>query len=128
MVEKVDLSRPILPIEQLNSSSAQSKKNSSQTSFKEVFNKQLHGEEKLHFSKHAQERLESREIKLSETDLQKITAAIDKAKAKGARESLLLLNNLALIVSVKNNTVVTALDNENMKNNVFTNIDSAVIL
>ena len=84
--------------------------------------------EKLKFSLHAQERLQNRNIQISVQDMEKIVNAVDKAILKGARESLLVLSNLALVVSVKNRTVITAVDEEHMKENVFTNIDSAVII
>ncbi|HEX3047301.1 MAG TPA: flagellar biosynthesis protein, partial [Bacillota bacterium] len=54
--------------------------------------------------------------------------AVNKAEAKGARESLILMDQMALVVSIKNRTVITAVDNESLKDNVFTNIDSAVIV
>jgi len=82
----------------------------------------------LKFSRHAQERLQSRNIKLDAADLDKIQAAVRKAQDKGAKDSLILMNDLAFIVSIKNNTVITALDGDSMKDNLFTNIDSAVII
>ena len=54
--------------------------------------------------------------------------AVGKAREKGARDSLILMDNLALVVSIKNNTVITAVDEQSLKENVFTNIDSAVIV
>jgi flagellar operon protein len=82
----------------------------------------------LKFSAHAKERLALRNINLSDEDLARITDAVNKAAAKGARQSLLVMDQLALIVSVTNRTVITALDGGSMKENVFTNIDSAVIV
>jgi flagellar operon protein len=82
----------------------------------------------LKFSAHAKERLNLRNINLSTQDLSRITEAVNKAAAKGARQSLLVMDRMALIVSVTNRTVITALDGSNMKENVFTNIDSAVIV
>lgn len=79
------------------------------------------------FSQHAQQRLLSRDIHLSENDLLSLQRAISLAQHKGARDSLIVLRDLALIVSVDNNTVVTAIDHENLHHHVFTNIDSAVI-
>ncbi len=95
-------------------------------SFTEILEKQLSGEVK--FSQHALQRLQSRNIKLDETAMDKLSGAVDKAAQKGAKESLILMNNLALVVSVKNRTVITAMDEASMKENVFTNIDSAVIV
>lgn len=80
------------------------------------------------FSNHAVERMRSRGIYYSPADVQKLNEAVAKADAKGSKNSLILLNDSALIVSVKNNTVVTVMDKANMKENVFTNIDSTVVL
>lgn len=96
------------------------------STFKQVLEKKIGGE--LKFSQHAQERLKSRQINLGEVEMKKLQEAVHRARAKGARESLVLMGELALVVSVKNNTVITAVDGANMKNNVFTNIDSAVII
>ena len=88
----------------------------------------LEGEvNKLKFSKHAQQRLESRNIRLNEADLSSLEQAVDLAQQKGAQDSLVMLRDLAFIVSVSNKTVVTALDGKSTEGNVFTNIDSAVI-
>jgi flagellar operon protein len=88
----------------------------------------LEGEfNKLKFSKHAQQRLESRNIELNDADLSSLQHAVDLAEKKGAQESLVLLRDLAFIVNVSNKTVVTALDGKGTDGNVFTNIDSAVI-
>ncbi|MFD1990916.1 TIGR02530 family flagellar biosynthesis protein [Paenibacillus nicotianae] len=83
----------------------------------------------LKFSNHASKRLEQRGIELSADQLKSVNQAIDKAAAKGAKESLILMqNSVALIVNVPNRTVVTAMDGKSMKDNVFTQIDSAVII
>ena len=82
----------------------------------------------LKFSAHAMQRLESRNIKLTPDDVARMNAMADKAAAKGAKQSLFLLNDVALVVSVKNRTVITAVDRDSMKENVFTNIDSAAII
>lgn len=98
-------------------------------SFAEVLRQQLlQTQEGVKFSAHAQERLRLRSIELSPADLGKIDEAVRKAAAKGARESLLLTEKAAFVVSVKNRTVITVVDSASMKENVFTNIDSAVIL
>lgn len=93
-------------------------------SFEKIFSEEL---QKLKFSKHAKERLESRQIELSDLDVSKLEAAVNKAELKGAQESLVLLRDMAFIVNVKNKTIITTIDNESLKQNVFTNIDSAVI-
>ncbi|MFB5266574.1 TIGR02530 family flagellar biosynthesis protein [Paenibacillus enshidis] len=90
--------------------------------------KQMLQEQVLTLSNHAAKRLEQRGIELGAEQLAKITSAVDKAAAKGAKESLILMQDMALIVNVTNRTVVTAMDKQSMKDNVFTQIDSAVII
>lgn len=81
------------------------------------------------FSQHAQQRLKARNIQLDNQQIAQLGAAVDKAAQKGARESLVLMNrDLALVVSVTNRTVITAMDGNSIRDNVFTNIDSAVII
>lgn len=80
------------------------------------------------FSQHAQERLKSRNLQLTSHDMTKLNDAVEKIAQKGARESLVYLNDVALVVSIKNKMVITAMDGSSAKENIFTNIDSAVIL
>jgi flagellar operon protein len=82
----------------------------------------------LKFSAHAQQRLQSRNISLSQDDLAKMNAMADKAAAKGAKQSLFMMHDTAMVVSIPNRTVITAVDKQSMKENVFTNIDSAAII
>ncbi len=94
-----------------------------------TFDEVLRGElEGLKFSHHAQTRLESRNIQLSSEDLKQLSDAVNQAGQKGAQDSLVVMKNVAFIVNVKNRTVVTAVDGENLNNNLFTNIDSAVLI
>jgi flagellar operon protein len=97
-------------------------------SFNDVFQTTVNQGTALKFSAHAIDRLGMRNINLSAEDVSRMTDAVNKAASKGAKQSLLVMNNLAFIVSVTNRTVITALDESNMKENVFTNIDSAVIV
>ncbi len=80
------------------------------------------------FSGHAQARLASRQITLSGEDISRIGEAMTRAASKGARSSLVLMDKAALVVSVPNRTVITAVDKTALKENIFTNIDSAMIL
>jgi flagellar operon protein len=82
----------------------------------------------LKFSAHAQQRLESRNIRLTSDDLAKMNVMADKAAAKGSKQSLFMMRDVAMVVSITNRTVITAVDQSSMKENVFTNIDSAAIL
>ncbi len=79
------------------------------------------------FSRHATARMESRGIAFDANQMKRLETAISRVNAKGGKESLVMLDQTALVVSVKNDTVVTVVDREQLKNNVFTNIDSAVI-
>ncbi len=97
-------------------------------SFNQILEQRLKTEAPLRFSQHAQNRLQTRRIELSAADLTQITAAVDKAAEKGAKESLILQQNRAFVVSIPNRTVITVVDEASLKENVFTNIDSAVIL
>ena len=80
------------------------------------------------FSAHARERIESRKIELGQEDLLRIGEAIDKVKAKGARQSLLMFGEVALLASITNRTIITAVDGADDREQIFTGIDSAVIL
>lgn len=79
------------------------------------------------WSAHASARLRQRGIELSPAQHTRLETAIDKASAKGAKDSLVLLDDTALVVSAQNRTVITALGMHQARENVFTNIDSAVI-
>jgi flagellar operon protein len=81
----------------------------------------------LDFSRHAQRRIEQRGLGLDSSRLARLEQAVDRAESKGARDSLILLDELALVVSIRNRTVVTAIDQASRKEHVFTNIDSVVI-
>ncbi|OCL27090.1 flagellar protein [Orenia metallireducens] len=96
--------------------------------FKELLKKELADGGSLKLSKHAAKRLQSRNIGFTNQDINKLETAIDKAKSKGAKESLILIDDNAFIVSIKNNTVITAMDKDSMEDNLFTNIDSAIIM
>ena len=96
-------------------------------SFGEILDQSLQGEG-IKFSQHAQQRLAVRSINLEAQQLAKLNQAVEKAAQKGAKESLVLMNDVAFIVSITNRIVVTAVDGQNLKENVFTNIDSAVII
>jgi len=97
-------------------------------SFGKIFKDQITHKRSIKFSAHAQNRLRTRNINLTSQDINRIEDAVSKASDKGASESLLIMDNLALIVSIKNRTVITAIDGNNLRGNVFTNIDSAVIV
>ena len=82
----------------------------------------------LKFSAHAMQRLQSRNIQLSQNDIARMNVMADKAAQKGAKQSLFMMRDVAMVVSITNRTVITAVDQDSMKENVFTNIDSAAVI
>ena len=82
----------------------------------------------LKFSKHASMRLENRKINLSKEQSERLESGVQKASEKGIRESLVIVDSLAFIVNVPNKTVVTAMDRTESDDNIYTNIDGAVII
>lgn len=99
-------------------------------SFEEILNQKRIASEssELKFSKHAAMRLENRNINLSAEQSQRLENGVQKASEKGIKESLVLIDSLAFIVNVPNKTVVTAMDQGESSDNIFTNIDGAVIM
>lgn len=85
-------------------------------------------EQKVSFSQHAMARLQERNLAFTQQELAKLDDTVAKMAQKGARESLIYLNNIALVVSVANKKVITAMDGMSAKENIFTNIDSAAII
>ena len=86
------------------------------------------GNEQLKFSKHATVRLADRGIELTDAQLERLNDGAQKAGQKGIRDSLVIVDDLAFIVNVPNKTVVTAMDSRETEENVFTNINGAVIM
>lgn len=96
--------------------------------FEAIFNQELAKTETISFSKHAGQRMAQRDIELSAQDIEKLGQAVKKAEEKGVRNTLILFNSNAFIVNVPANTVITAMTGSDLKENVFTQIDGAVIL
>lgn len=82
----------------------------------------------LKFSKHAAARLADRNISLTQTQMERLSDGTKKASEKGIQESLVVVDQLAFIVSIPNKTVITAMDQAETNENVFTNIDGAVFM
>ncbi len=101
--------------------------NISGPSFNEILNK-VKSNEQVKFSKHALDRLNSRNIELTEDELSRINTGVDKAKSKGVRDALIMMDDKIFVASVQNKTIITAAMEEQLKDNVFTNIDGAVIV
>jgi flagellar operon protein len=99
--------------------------------FEKILNKKVNGdlpEKDLKFSGHASKRLKERELVVDSSEYLKLKDGVNKLKNMGGQDSLIITNNAAYIVDVSNSTIVTALDKNKMQDNVFTNIDSTLIL
>ncbi len=97
-------------------------------SFKDILSQKSVESSGIRFSKHATSRLATRNIELSDEQLSRLNEGAAKASMKGIKESLVLVDSLAFIVNVPSNTVVTAMDQTETNENIFTNIDGAVIM
>lgn len=97
-------------------------------SFAEILNKINTNNSELKFSKHALERLKERNIDLTSSQIRRLKTAFDKARNKGIRDALILMDEYIFIASIKNNTVITSSRKEKIAENIFTNIDGAVII
>ncbi|WP_372792011.1 TIGR02530 family flagellar biosynthesis protein [Paraconexibacter sp.] len=86
-----------------------------------------HRPDGVQFSNHALQRLGRRQIDVDQTTLARLDGGVARAAAKGAREAVVLIDSSAFVVSVRNRTVITAIDRDQLRDHVFTNIDSAVI-
>jgi flagellar operon protein len=96
--------------------------------FHQILTKEIDQKQAVQFSKHAVMRLAARDIHLSHDQLHRIEEGIEKAREKGIRDSLVLVDDVALVINVKNKMVITAMDPCQEKQNIFTNIDGAVIV
>lgn len=97
-------------------------------SFQEILERTQNGSREVRFSKHAMQRLSNRNIELTENQMERLQEGTSKASQKGIKESLVLVDQLAFIVNIPNNTVVTAMQQNETDENIFTNIDGAVII
>lgn len=92
------------------------------------FEEFLNSEKKLKFSAHAQKRMESRNITINSDEMKKIEESVAKLRNKGCQDSVVLSQDRAYVISIKNNTVVTIVDEGSLKDSVFTNIDSMTLV
>ena len=123
MASQIAVNKPKVTVKQSESNKALG---TTETSFGEILkNKQAEETGELKFSKHANQRLASRNIDLSSAQLKRLENGTNKAREKGIKESLVMVDDLAFIVNVPNRTVVTAVNDA--EEGVFTNIDGAVI-
>ena len=116
---------PMLPL--INQKSSIGPKQISSKSFSEYLNIAVQPEV-LKISKHATDRLRERNIHITEIEWAHVTEKVAEAKSKGITDSLVLMEQAALIVSAKNSTVITAMDRKEAKDQLFTNIDGTIVL
>lgn len=109
----------------VNQSQETSKSNSFQEALLEAMDSSR--ETTLKFSKHATSRLADRNIELTKEQMDRLTEGTNKAGSKGIKDSLVMVDHLAFIVNIPKNTVITAMDQSQADENIFTNIDGAVI-
>ena len=103
-------------------------KTSEGMSFQDILTSKSTADAQVKFSKHAANRLSSRNIELTDSQMNRLQEGTLKAQEKGIKESLVLVDSLAFIVNVPSNTVVTAMNQNETNENIFTNIDGAVII
>lgn len=96
--------------------------------FKKLLQEQINSMSNINFSKHALNRVVERNIDISESNLSRLNEGVKLAEEKGLNEPLILIDSAAYIVNIKNNTVITTVGNDDLKGNVFTNIDGTVIM
>lgn len=101
---------------------------STNNQFANMMQERIQQTEGVQFSKHAENRIKQRGINMSEDVMADLNLAVEKARAKGAKDTVIIGSEGAFIVNVPNNIVVTTISEQEMKNNIFTNIDSAVLM
>lgn len=102
-----------------------------QVDVREGFNRALEralNEERIRVSRHARERIQSRRVRIDESDVRKISDTMDKLQGKGAKISLLFVGDTTLVTNVERRTVITAVDSYANADKVFTQIDSAAVI
>lgn len=120
--------QPSLPSGQPSAGAGQTTSGNGIESFSSIFDRQLERTAELRFSAHAQQRMAARNVNLEAQELTKVNQAVDRAADKGARNTLVVGEEYALIVNVPGRVVVTAMSREGMNDNVVTNIDSTVFV
>lgn len=113
-------------VNNINTSSRKKTTNANGENFKDVLNRTLDKNSGYTLSKHAAERI--KDIGFTESDMKNIQKGFELAEDKGAKNSVMVYKDVALIASIENKTVITAVDKDRAESNVFTNVDSVVLL
>ena len=114
----------------LNRENTQTRKTEPQQgdSFADILRRQINSNAKVEFSKHAVERVVKRNIDVSSDKMERLNVGVKLAEEKGLSNPLILVGSTAFVVNVPNNKVITTLSGDDLKGNVFTNIDGTVII
>lgn len=115
---------PLIPFKQQKKSAVEP----NGPSFKELLGNTIEEDATLKISKHAEKRLNERNIKIDQELWHKIEQKVNEAKGKGVSDSLVITDQAALIVSAKNNTVITAMDRIEASSQIFTNINGTILI
>lgn len=126
-MNRIDQYHPVFPPVPAPAARPEQSKVKPEAGFKEVLQQKL-SRDSIKFSSHCQKRLEQNNIRLDQQQMDKLNSAVDKAEVKGSRESCVIMEDMVFIVNIASRTVKTVVDGQRMKDNVFTNIDSAVII
>lgn len=118
----------LAPAQPVRTGRPESRQDAAAVGFDSILRQKQKEIEELKFSRHAEYRLRSRNISLTPAQRDKMKEAVTKAESKGVRDTLVLMDDLAFVVNVRNMTVITAVQSNELKENVFTNIDGAVII
>lgn len=121
---KQPITRPIAP--QVPGQVQKRQDLSKANGFAGILQDKINEQRDITISKHARLRMEMRNVNLTEAQRKKLADAVDKADAKGVRDTLVVMDKMAFVVNVRNRTVITAISSGELKENVFTNIDGAV--
>ena len=119
------ISQPLIPGEYKKSAKISQGK---PVNFADTLQTELQKTEGLTISKHAKERLEQRGIQINSSRWEQISEKVREAKKMGVKDSLVLLEDAALIVSAKNETVITAMNREEASTHIFTNINGTILM
>ena len=131
MVDNVFFPNPVVvnpDRQQIKQPQNQRKPDGKPSAFDQILDQKLPSSDGVKFSQHAQDRLRARGISMNDAQIGQLNTAVNDVAKKGGKDSLIMMGDSAFVVSVKNRTVVTALDRSQMQGNVFTNIDSAVVI
>lgn len=117
-----------VPQAQQNKAANKSADGESTASFQEILKQKVSQESQIEFSKHALDRVVQRNVNVSTEHMERLNEGVKLAEEKGLKEPLILVDSTAFVVSVKNNKVITVVNDENLKGTVFTNIDGTVMI